>query len=242
MGFASRRRTAKGKRQFTPRKKQRFRRMKALPSNFRTGGFMDIEQKFADFETDGDAFATTWAPMEDGTILSVSGVGQGDGESNRDGRKYWIHSIHIRATVEASAIEAQTAPLADLKGRLCLVWDTQTNGAQLTATDVMDGGQTDDTLSFRNLQHSKRFRVLWDKKWKLTRNNVAQGAVDLFAANRSVTGIMVFNKSFANPIPVICTGTTNVIASISDNSFHIIGVSNSVTALLNYQVRLRFTG
>ncbi len=210
--------------------------------NVRTGGYMGLEMKFADIETDQDAFATTWAAMEDATNDSVSGVAQGDGESQRDGRKYWIHSIHIRCTVEATAIEAQTAPLADLKGRICLVWDTQTNGAQLVATDVFDGGLTDDTLAFRNLQHVKRFRILWDKKFRLVRNNVAQGGIDLFATNRAVTSIMVYDKNFAKPIPVICQATTAVIAAISDNSLHIIGVANSTSALLNMQIRIRFTG
>ncbi len=219
---------------------RRYRRKRRI-MNVRTGGYQGIERKFVDIETQADAFATTWATMEDATNDSISGVAQGDGESQRDGRKYWIHSIHIKCAVQAQAQEAQVNPLSELKGRICLVWDKQTNGAQLTATDVMDGGLTDDTLAFRNLQFTSRFQVLWDKKWKLTRHNVAQGAVDLFAATTQTTHIMTYNKIFSKPVQVICSGTTAVIANITDNSFHIIGVATNTTALLNMQVRVRFT-
>ncbi len=205
------------------------------------GGFAP-ELKFADFQTQDDAFSTTWAPMEDATIKSVSGVAIGDGESDRDGRKYNIHSIHIRCRVSVQNVESDTTPLGDLVGRICLVWDTQTNGAQLIATDVMDGGQTDDTLAFRNMQHTKRFRVLWDKSWKIVRNQTNEGGINLFASGNITTVIMKYNKSFKKPIPVICQGTTNTIDSMSDNSLHIIGNANSSTALLNMQIRIRYMG
>ncbi len=201
------------------------------------------ELKFADIETDSDAFATSWATMEDGTNQSISGVAQGDGESQRDGRTYFIHSIHIRCNVESPSQESQVTPLSNLRGRFCLVLDTQTNGAQLTATDVMDGGGTDDVLAFRNLQHSKRFRVLWDKSWILKREGQTnEGAIDLFAAPFATTNVFQFHKDFKTPVKVICQATTAVIAAISDNSFHIIGVSDSTVARLNMQVRIRFTG
>ncbi len=221
-------------------------RLRSLPfkatRNLRTGGFLGLEMKFVDTQAVSDAFTSTWATMEDATNDSVSGVAQGDGESNRDGRKYLIHSIHIKARAHVIEIESATAPLPDLFGRICLVWDTQTNGAQLTATDVMDGGQSNDELAFRNLQHSKRFRVLWDKKFIIKRSNTNEGSINLFASNPTSTPIMVFNRVFKKPIPVICSGTTAVVANISDNSLHMIGVANSSTCLLTYQVRLRFTG
>lgn len=235
------------RRRFRRRKPVRRRRKRAshIPGHFvnnRTGGFMGLELKFADIETNNDAFASTWATMEDSTNDSVSGVGQGDGESERDGRKYQIHSIHIKARVHTAVSESQVTPLPDLQGTIMLVWDTQTNGAQMTATDVMDGGLTDDTLAFRNLQHSKRFRVLWTKHWKIMANGTNEGAVNLFAQNAQTTPTFMFNRVFKTPIPVICQATTAVIAAISDNSLHIIGVANLATALLNMQVRIRFTG
>ena len=205
--------------------------------------YTGVELKFADIETTADAFATTWSTMEDATFDSVSGVAQGNGESQRIGRKYAIHSIHIKCVVEQNGLESQTNPINDQTGRICLVWDKQTNGAQLTATDVMDGGQTDDMLAFRNLQHTARFQVLWDRTWKLNMNNQTnEGAANLFANGSVSTPIMKYNKYFNPPIKVICDGTTATIASISDNSLHIIGVATGTNPLLNMQIRIRYTG
>ncbi len=211
--------------------------------NLRTGGFLGLEMKFADIETDNDAFATTWATMEDATNDSISGVAQGDGESQRDGRIYNIHSVHIRCVAHVAASESVVNPQSTFRGRICLVWDTQTNGAQLTATDVMDGGLTDDTLAWRNLQHTKRFKVLWDKDFTIIPyGQTNEGGVNLFANGSYTSRIFKYNKVFSKPIKVICQATTAVIAAISDNSLHIIGVANSAAVLLNMQVRIRFTG
>ncbi len=211
--------------------------------NSRTSGFLGIEKKFADFQTDNDAFATTWTPMEDATILSVSGVSQGNSESQRLGRKMTILSVHIKAVVKMVNVEANVNVKTDLRGRIALVLDTQTNAAQLTATDVYDDGQTDDILAFRDLQFTSRYKVLWDKPWVLKPQQMAQGAVDLFAHSDTHTHVMRFNKVFKTPLQVTYNSTTtNVIAAITDNSLHIIGIANNTAALLSYQFRMRFTG
>ncbi len=216
--------------------------MRAL--NIRTAGFLGIERKFADFEAVGDAFASSWATMQDGTIKCISGVAVGNTESSRVGRVYNITSLHLRGSVSTGSQESQSAPLNDLFCRVVIVWDTQTNGAELTATDVMDAGQTDDEYAFRNLQNTKRFRILMDKNISLNYNNqMNEGAINLFAAGQKKVH-WKFNRTFKKPIKVICKGTTNVIASITDNSLHIIGISSTTTGtpVLNYQARIRFTG
>ncbi len=205
------------------------------------GGYAP-EIKFANFETVNDAFAVTWQRMQNGTINCISGVAQGDGDSQRIGRKLTLISIHIRMRISIAQLESAANPLSDLFGRVCLVWDTQSNNAVPTATDVMDGSQTDDTLAFRNLTDSKRFRVLWDKSWVLHRRQVNEGAINLFASGSESTNIIKYNRKFKKPIQVICSGTGNTIADISDNSLHIIGVANNTESLLSYQIRLRYGG
>lgn len=211
-------------------------------SNVRTGGFLGIETKFFDVESVDDAFSTTWAPMEPATT-NLTAVMQGDGESNRDGRKYAIKSIHIRGWVGVPAIEAQTAPISDQVCRIALVWDTQTNGAQLTATSVFDGGLTEDLHAFRNLQFTKRFKVLWDKTFKVPVGtaNMAQGGIDLFA-HALIRIPFKFNKTFKTPISVTMSGTSADIANVTDNSIHMIGVGTHSTTDLTYQCRIRFVG
>ncbi len=209
--------------------------------NIRTGGFASIENKFIDVELDSSAFAVTWATMEPATEDSLSAVAQGDGESNRDGRIYHINGIFIQGHFAMPASESNNAPISDQECRIALVLDTQTNAAQLTATDVMDGGQTKDYHAFRNLQFTKRFRVLKDKKVVLNVENTNEGAANLFA-NKLVVKNFKINHTFKPPMRVICKGTTAVIASITDNSLHLIGVGSSTATQLNYQCRLRFTG
>lgn len=210
--------------------------------NDRTGGFLGIENKFVDGEETATALSGTWAPIEDGTTLALPIPAVGNTESTRIGRVYSINSLHIRFQITTIAAEALSAPLDDVHCRVVVVWDTQTNGAQLTATDVMDGGQTLDVLSFRNLQFSKRFRVLMDKTIILNMNNqVNEGAVNAFAAGGKKVR-WNFNKKFRTPVKVICSGTTGVVGSVTDNSFHVIGVATNTLGLLEYQARIRFSG
>lgn len=233
-GSFKRPRRARGR--FATTRKASFRR------NARTGGFLGIETKFFDTETTDDAFAVTWAPMEPATT-NLTAIAQGDGESNRDGRKYSIKSIHLKGWVHTNTAEAQTAPQSDHMVRIVLVLDKQTNGAQLTATQVFDGGQTEDTLAFRNLQFTKRFTILFDRFIRIpnSQGDMAQGGVDLFA-NALLRVPFKYNKVFTTPIEVLMSGTTADIANVTDNSIHMIGVSTHTTSLLSYQCRVRFVG
>lgn len=211
-------------------------------ANRRTGGYVDLENKFIDFEIVDSATSTAWATHEDGTALCISATAIGDSESNRNGRVYHINSVHLKGFISKAAAESVTAPIDDRLWRVCVVLDTQSNETQLTATDVMDGGQTTDVLSFRNLQFTKRFKVLYDTGPRLlSPQNTNEGAVNLFANKLTIARSFSFNKQFKKPIKVICSGTTAVIGSITDNSIHVIAVSTGASALLSYQSRVRFT-
>ncbi len=231
-----RRRSAKARSTSTKRRRKRKPR-----SNARTGGFLGMERKFFDVELNADQFSTTWATEEPATT-NLSAVAQGDGESNRDGRKYVIQSIHIKGVLGAAVQESQTTPPSDIFARLVLVVDTQTNGAQLTATDVMDGGQTNDVLSFRNLQFTKRFKVIWDRTFVIKRPNTNEGAANLFASASVVTGSFKINHAFKGGLSVTMSGTTADIANVTDNSIHMIAVADSTAGLISYQSRIRFVG
>lgn len=211
-------------------------------ANPRVGGFNDIERKFADHTTAYAATSLTWATAEDGTVLSISAVAQGDGENQRDGRVYHIDSIHVRGMIDVPVLEAQTAPLSDIVVRICVVLDSQTNAAQLTATDVMTAGSPEDTQGFRNLQHTSQFKVLMDETFVIKRDNQTnEGAVNAFATPRTMIP-WSFDRKFKTPLKVICSGTTAVIGSITDNSIHVIAVSTDVTARIGHTSRVRFRG
>ncbi len=232
--------------QYRQAQSRNYRAMLTTQMNARTAGYMGLEKKFVDYRVDDDQFTNVWAggEMEDPTALSVSAVAQGDGESQRDGRVYYIHGIYITGTINRPAAESQANPVGDEIARLCLVWDKQTNGAQLNAEDVMlTIAAGDDVDSYRNLQSVQRFKVLADKKYRVavTQGQVNEGAVNLFA-NGATTTPFKLSYTFKTPIKVSCSGTTAAIASITDNSLHVIGTSNNGAATLSYTSRLRFTG
>ncbi len=214
-------------------------------ANIRTGGFAALEKKFVDTTRASAAFTTAWAILapSGGITNCLTCPGIGTGEEQRDGRTYTIHSIHVKGNVIMPAIESQAAPLDDLSYRIVLVWDTQTNGGAITGTSVMDAGSTTDVNSFRNLQNSKRFIVLWDSGHRVFRrtSQTNEGAVNLFACGQNINTFMI-NKSFKMGIKVRCIGTTADVASVSDNSFSLIGLAGSTALNITYESRCRFIG
>ena len=204
-----------------------------------------LELKFNDEEVDNKNFSTSWITMmpADDTI---SGVAKGDDENQRDGRVYHIHSVHMRMFATAPAQTQQTTPFNDLKGRVVVLLDKQVNEAVLTPTDVFVGGLIEDFLAFRNLQHTSRFTILWDKKFILRRDGQTatntSGDVLRFHAPAPVTSTFNFNKTFAKPIKVITVNEFGTIASISDNAIVVIGTANTTNMQLQYHSRVRFTG
>ncbi len=230
-------------------KRRRVRRIstagqRTIVSNVRTGGFMGIEKKFVDYTVSNDPFTSVWAggEMEDATALSLSAVAQGDGESQRDGRMYTIHSVFVKGFLRTASQESQTAPITDAVARLALVWDKQTNGAQLNAEDVFDTVTAgEDVNSVKNLQFSHRFRVLKDITIPLPVQNTNEGAINLFASSPTLVPFKM-GFTFKTPIQVRCTGTTAAIASIQDNSIHLIGTATDTNVTLWYRSRVRFMG
>lgn len=202
------------------------------------------ELKFTDKELVNSAFSGTWTVMDPATVNTLSGVTQGDTSTDRDGRVYYIHSIHYKMFIITAAVESQISPFDDIHVRVCLVQDTQTNKAQLSAADVMISDQTSDILSYRNLDNTQRFRILFDKQITIHRpQQTNEGEPNKFACPLVLSPVWKFNRTFKTPIKVECIeGTTANVTLITSNSFHIIGVTNDTDALLNYQVRVRFTG
>jgi len=158
----------------------------ARAMNVRTGGFAGIERKFVDATRAQNAFTTAWAQLAPsaGITNCISAPGIGTGEEQRDGRVFTIRSIHVKGFVTFNVVEAQAAPPADMTWRICVVWDTQSNGAAIAGTSVMDAGATNDVLAFRNLQNSKRFIVLYDSGPRVLKHmaQTNEGAVNTFAA------------------------------------------------------------
>lgn len=213
------------------------RRRKAL-------NVIGMETKFLNSELTTTATTTTWSslnPAGTGCTDSISVPAQGDGEQQRDGRQYAILSVHVRGFATLGTLESQTAPDTSKIVRVILYQDTQTNGAEATATDIMDGSQSNDWLSFRNLQNSRRFKVLKDETILFTPQMMNEGAVNLFASG-GITKLWNMDVTFKKPIIVNCTGTTANVTSVADNNLGLAFVSSSTSVNIAYQARIRFQG
>lgn len=209
-------------------------------ANLRSGGFLQKEKKFYDTELNNSTVTSSWGTADPIALNCISAPAQGDGESDRDGRVFYINSVHIHGYCRITATEGNTAPTSNDLFRVVLVLDKQTNAAQLTATDVMDAGGTSDVIAFRNLQYTQRFRILKDVTFTMQPQCVNEGASNLFS-NTDQYQYFSMNHIFKKPLKVQCSGTSAGVSSIVDNSLHVIAcaTANQITTLY-YQARIRF--
>lgn len=217
-------------------------------SNIRTGGFMGIELKFIDY---GLAASALVAPTDaaggekdPATADSISAIAQGDGESNRDGRQAIVKSAYVTGAITGAVLSDQADLQAGQSYYVALVMDQQTNAAQLNSEDVFTNPGAAAVLAphvLRDLQFTQRFKVL--DHVLLSRPVLAAGTDG--ASTNSVAGFNVpFKLSWNGEMPVNHVGTTAVIASIADNSLHIIAYASSTAGApaINYNSRVRFVG
>ncbi len=218
--------------------------------NRRVGGFLGIETKFYDtklissvINAPSDASAGEQNPS---ATICLNSVTQGDGESQRDGRKITMKSIFIEGHVAVSAQASQSTADAASTIFIALVMDTQTNGALFNSEDVFTNPSASATCAggpFRNLQFSKRFRVLATRKFVMYPMTMTN---DTGATGGVIQGGLIkkfrFYKNLATQ--VIYNGTTETIANITDNSLSLIAYTNStgLAPQLFYNARLRFVG
>jgi len=226
----------------------RSRNVRLRRRNTRTAGFLGIETKFLDTSKQialvSDAGCAS-GECDPTTVLCLNAVAQGDGESQRDGKNYVIKGLYINGYVSAVAQANQTQGDDNTLNMIAVVLDTQTNAAQLNSEDVFSLQAATATfcpLAFRNLQYSKRFKVLWMKRFALDNPNLTYDGTNIEQAG---TKPYYFTVNLPNlNIRVETKGTSANVTDIIDNSLHIIGFTSSTNMVptLYYQSRVRFVG
>lgn len=219
----------------------------AAMRNQRTGGFLGIELKFVDYSLVGAILAPTdaaGAELDPATALCLNVVAQGDGENQRDGRQAVVKSCYVNGNVYIGNQSDQ----ADVKGAplifIAMVLDTQTNGAQLNSEDVFTNPAASGTAApcpLRDLQYSQRFTVLDSCQLVMPmRTTGTDGASTMSVAGATIPFKLSWNGELKNTY----SGTTAAIASLQDNSIHIIGYASNVdgTPQIVYNSRCRFVG
>ncbi len=211
---------------------------------------MGIELKFYDQLLIGKAIPAstdaTGGEVDPSATVLLNTVVQGDGESNRDGRRMTMRSIMVEGQVNIAALAAQSGANDGTQIFIALVLDTQTNGATINSEDVfVNPGASALTAAspLRNLQFSKRFRILATRKFAFAQPNMTNdtGATGGVIIGGATKRFKIFKRlgqivNFSN--------TTETVANITDFSLHMIAYASSVTQVpkISYNSRLRFVG
>lgn len=237
--------TAFNKMAFKRGKKGRKVANKRKPMNYRTGGYQGLELKYFDTTKSITTIGADWATsgFDPDTILCLSAPGQGDGANERIGRKITIHSVEVTGRVRLIADDTVASPPSSGRNvRLILVVDKQTNQTALASGGLVIStfGSGQQEYGHRNLEHIKRFKVLADLWIQLdwTASNGISGSENYVGQSK------VFHIKRTMKMPVIFTDGDGDIASVSDNSIHMLAVTNGVVSELaaDYVARIRFTG
>lgn len=223
-----------------------------IPRNIRTGGFLGIEYKFLDcawnsvtigVSTDGSGGELQ---PSSGCTSALSVPAQGDGESNRDGRKYTIKSVWVNGSVSTTALTDQADVLDTFGFFFALVLDTQANGVTINSEDVYVNPGTSGIAMLpqplRNLQNSKRFKILASQYVPVGGMYAStDGASTSSVSNQQSPTV---NLSWKGNIVCDSIGTTASIASASDNAIHLLGFAgtSSLTPVFVGKSRVRFVG
>lgn len=222
----------------------------------RTGGLLGIENKFLDVFASALAIA---APTdcsggemqpEGGCTDCLSAPAQGDGPSNRDGKKIIVTSIFITGFLDYTVQQDKADPFVAPTVFVALVQDTQTNGTTISSEDVFTNPNdiaSVNAFPLRNLVNSQRFKVLAHKTIQPGQTLVMTDHATNSSTMSCDANGKPFILSWKGTMPVRFNAlTTADVANVVDNSLHLIAfctsTTNSLPVTLSYNSRLRFQG
>ncbi len=189
------------------------------------------ELKFHDLEVTDAAVAA--GAVVQAAILTIP---EGNGESDRIGRKITIRKIGWRLTVTlpSTATAASTSDVI----RVILGYDKQANLALPTNTDVLEAATF---RSFNNLANSARFRILMDRTYDLkAHSGSGRGSTDTLSYGEDV-----IDDSFFKDVNLLISynnsATTGVITSITSGNLFVIYCSRDGLGGVASTMRVRFS-
>lgn len=221
--------------------------------NPRAGGLIGLEHKYYDNHINrGNPFspaaAFTWyhIPANDNGVtqrIVHNEVPQGDGPSDRDGRRIAISRIDVRLRwfVNASA----TSPFLDQAlVRVIMFVDKQTNGAVCADSEPLQSFPAPDVTGIEQFydlsQVPSRFTILADKTYRL--QDPATVYTGVASAIGLRTGVMRLSHAFRTALQTNFIGTTASVNNIQDTSIHVIVCTNFTDLSIVSDSRIRFRG
>ncbi len=168
-------------------------------------------------------------------MASLTIIPQGDDQDEREGRKISVTGVatHIHAFLAAGTTEVSHDHLI-----ICLVLDTQVNGATPTALDYVVANTND--LTFRNLSNSQRFKTLWRRDFDLNHTAAGGNGTAIETVSNAVNQT-VFYK-FKKPLTITYSGTAGSTAQTESNGLFFYVQSRHGLASSNMNCKVRFYG
>lgn len=176
---------------------------------------------------------------------------QGDNYADRDGRRIYVKNIRIKGFIYWAEVDTLTAAGQTGLVRIVVVKDSQTNGATLSAENVIGVGLGSDgqaTLSGNggaislpsNPDGWGRYKIVYDKTFRAPAqpafNDGTDGAI---MAMRTPFKITIKCKCYQN-----FSSSTGAVGSVVDNSWHVLAAASDASGapLLSYYARTSFVG
>lgn len=198
----------------------------------------------------GTASTATFLAMNStGTIECINLIQVGSSMFNRIGRKIEMRSI--RLVCDLSTINATRATIDSEIGRIMVIYDRQTNGANPAMADFLQdtdqlGTNTTSPLGGINMNNRERFVTIIDKKITVPQATDTAGVLTNVFPNdiqiptridefRKLRGLTTHYKADSNPA---------VIGDIATGGLFIISLAQQVAGnelfRFSYNVRLKY--
>ncbi len=189
----------------------------------------EVELKFVDANVDDAVIAAT------GTVQSqLFTIPEGDGQSDRHGRKIVLKSVQWRGVVALPS----SATIADGSDtcRLIMLKDNSANGALPAVLDILVAANWE---SFKNLENSGRFTTLLDKFVSINCFGVAGNGTSNDTAPREMG--FKFYRKLNTMIEYNDSATTGVITTINTNNIVLLYISRNGVCSVESCIRFRYT-
>ena len=186
------------------------------------------ERKFVDTTVASTASASAGAIASN----SLNIIAEGNGESQRTGRRITVTSIMMRGVIRLP--QTSTASESSDIVRVIVYQDKQTNGAAATVTGILESA---DYRAFNNLANRQRFKVIKDMTIAMNQGGGSTaGSINYGEYMQPIS----FFKKCRTQIEYDNSATTGAITTQRSNNFGVLVISRDGTATFEYTTRLRY--
>lgn len=216
-----------------------------VPAFARRG--MQAELKFVDTQI-------ILSPIDNvGSIVnpSLNVVPQNTTQSGRIGRNIMLRKVMFKGNLHMvetlSDDMAEVARKAHDEVRVIFYLDKQTNGTAATPAQILENVTAGQAVhSFRNLANSKRFSILYDRKFRLNTGSIVENSGTPAGGERFISARTIFPfQFFLNvniPIEYDAVATTGALSTQKTNNIGLLAISTALKSSIEGTFRIRYTG